>query len=552
MAIRFAVASANWSSGSTWDNGALPQSGDVVYPNGFTVNIDTGSTVTTLANAVTPLIVPNIATPIMTSNTTPSGVAFASSQNGLNSPYLAFAQDGLYSTFWQSGVANTGILGYQFTSGKVIKRYVIKGNAGSVNNNPTTWTFQGSNDGTSYTTLETVTAYSMPLNGNYTSGILPNTTSYTYYRVNILATTNVTVNPVVSEFEMTESTGIVLGNNSGGAFNFNTSGVTFNTTNIIPSVANMITITNTTGSVSINCTNNLTSPVNPAITHSGTGDAILTIPTLLVTGNSSVLTKSGTGTLTFTGNILNNITLNANVVNLSLGTLNVIGNVQGSASSVLSSGGISMNGGTLNITGNVTGGNNIGSAGVVTSSGNLTVNGNVSGSTNCAINASTPGTITINGTVSAGSSNSGFLSSNTSATNILSGPLVNNLAGYSAVYCYNMYLTSGTTSWVQYNSTGGTRTLFTDNQLTGYPSQTNVRNGIVYGAGSGLTGSVVMAVPSDVRVNVLSDNTVGTATLTPDDLFNAITASTNPVAVRLTNVSTVSTTGSQIAAYRTN
>ena len=115
-----------------------------------------------------------------------------------------------------------------------------------------------------------------------------------------------------------------------------------------------------------------------------------------------------------------------------------------------------------------------------------------------------------------------------------------------------MYLTSGTTSWVQYNSTGGTRTLFTDNQLTGYPSQTNVRNGIVYGAGSGLTGSVVMAVPSDVRVNVLSDNTVGTATLTPDDLFNAITASTNPVAVRLTNVSTVSTTGSQIAAYRTN
>ena len=550
MSNRFAVASANWSSGSTWDNGALPQSGDTVYPNGFTVNVDTGSTVTTISNAVTPLIVPNIATPIMTSNTTPSGVAFASSQTATNSPYLVFTQDGNYSTYWQSGVISTGILGYQFTSGKIIKRYVIKG-TGVATYNPTTWTFQGSNDGSSYTTLETVTSYSMAANGNYTSGILSNSTSYTYYRVNITATVGGGT-PIVSEFEMTESTGTVLGNNSGGAFNFNTSGVTFNTTNITPSVANIITITNTTGSLNINCTTNLTSPVNPAITHSGTGDAILTIPTLLVTGNSSALTKSGTGTLSFTGNILNNITLNAYVVNLSLGTLNVIGNVQGSASSVLSSGGISMNGGTLNITGNVIGGNNTTSAGVGISSGNLIVNGNVSGSTNCAINASTPGTITINGTVSAGSSNSGFLSSNTSATNILSGPLVNNLAGYSAVYCYNIYLTSGTTSWVQYNSTGGTRTLFTDNQLTGYPSQTNVRNGIVYGAGSGLTGSVVMAVPSDVRVNVLTDNTVGSATLTPDDLFNAITASTNPVAVRLTNVSTVSTTGSQIAAYRTN
>jgi hypothetical protein len=170
MAIRFAVASANWSSTSTWDSGSLPLSGDTVYPNGFTVAVDTSSTVNTITNTTTPLIVPNIATPIMTSNNTPSGVAFASSQNGAFTPYNAFTQDGNYATYWQSGVLNSGILGYQFTSGKVIKRYVLKGLSTPATPNPATWTFQGSNDGSSYTTLETVTGYSMPAGGNYTSG----------------------------------------------------------------------------------------------------------------------------------------------------------------------------------------------------------------------------------------------------------------------------------------------------------------------------------------------------------------------------------------------
>lgn len=40
MANRYAVATGNWSNTATWNGGTLPQAGDVVRPNGFTVTID--------------------------------------------------------------------------------------------------------------------------------------------------------------------------------------------------------------------------------------------------------------------------------------------------------------------------------------------------------------------------------------------------------------------------------------------------------------------------------------------------------------------------------
>ena len=40
MAVRFAVASGNWSNPAIWDNGAVPVAGDDVYANGFNVTIN--------------------------------------------------------------------------------------------------------------------------------------------------------------------------------------------------------------------------------------------------------------------------------------------------------------------------------------------------------------------------------------------------------------------------------------------------------------------------------------------------------------------------------
>lgn len=48
MANRYAVATGNWSSTATWDGGTLPQAGDDVRANGFTVTINQDVTVASL------------------------------------------------------------------------------------------------------------------------------------------------------------------------------------------------------------------------------------------------------------------------------------------------------------------------------------------------------------------------------------------------------------------------------------------------------------------------------------------------------------------------
>lgn len=50
MALRYAVASGNWSSTATWNGGTLPTSADDVYSNNFTVTVDQNVTVLSLRN----------------------------------------------------------------------------------------------------------------------------------------------------------------------------------------------------------------------------------------------------------------------------------------------------------------------------------------------------------------------------------------------------------------------------------------------------------------------------------------------------------------------
>ena len=39
MAVKWAVANGNWSAGTTWNDGVVPTSGDIVYCNGHTINM---------------------------------------------------------------------------------------------------------------------------------------------------------------------------------------------------------------------------------------------------------------------------------------------------------------------------------------------------------------------------------------------------------------------------------------------------------------------------------------------------------------------------------
>jgi hypothetical protein len=101
--------------------------------------------------------------PLMTSNSAPSGLASCSSH--LPSPdcdayraFAALATSGYTKNLgWLTDAASTGYLQYQFSVAVALTQYgmvpwsqdVFPGRA------PKTWTFEGANDGTNWTTLDT-------------------------------------------------------------------------------------------------------------------------------------------------------------------------------------------------------------------------------------------------------------------------------------------------------------------------------------------------------------------------------------------------------------
>ena len=89
MAVRVAIASGNWSNPAIWNGGVLPEPGDVVASNTFTVTIDQNINVDSITNGATGV---GTAVPIMTSDTAPSGIATNSGTGGFlgRSAFLSF------------------------------------------------------------------------------------------------------------------------------------------------------------------------------------------------------------------------------------------------------------------------------------------------------------------------------------------------------------------------------------------------------------------------------------------------------------------------------
>jgi hypothetical protein len=571
MATRFAVATGNFSNGATWDNGAVPTSADDLYANNRTVTIDGPYTVQTIRNTVSPVIIPNIATPIMTSNNTPSGTVFASSIGGSNFSWYAFNQDGNAAIGWQSGVNNTGILGYQYPSGKIIKRYIVRGSS-NVLVNPRTWTFEGSNDGTTYTTLETVTAYVMPGSGNYTSGILANTTSYTYYRINITAVQTAGNAPAISEFEMTESIGTSFGGVAGGQFIYANGG------DLTCTASTGIIVGSTTPPLEMNLTSGNTGIFNGSVaTISGVANynciRLSSSGTLNLNGNYNVdglvsvnryiIQHTSTGTLNIVGDLSLSSTNASSFVNTlnvtSTGTTNITGNVSGGPGGTINVVPIQTQGsGAINITGNVT---STGFPAITLGASNvLTIIGNVSatGVQPAIYNQITAATISVTGIITASVSAPAIYASFALATGYSSGTFVKvsgnvvNSTNNMAIVAPRVTIDVNTASWLFQISTGGNRTLYADGVALGNPAITDVRLGTVYGVSGGLTGTLIVPSPSNVLQGVGTDATVGTLLMTPQQFWDHLISTgfaANSIGDRLQNASTVATTGGQIAAY---
>lgn len=153
------------------------------------------------------------AIPIMTSETTPSGVASASSVYtgpGPWTPHNAFDGDG--DTWWRSNNTRTGWLAYQFAAAAVIVGYSVRSSATVDVNNatnaadlnaPRSWSFEGF-DGTNWVILDSQFGQTTWSAAETREFRIVNTTAYSAYRLNI-SSNNQGQAIEISEFAMVAS-----------------------------------------------------------------------------------------------------------------------------------------------------------------------------------------------------------------------------------------------------------------------------------------------------------------------------------------------------------
>jgi len=99
------------------------------------------------------------------------------------------AFDSNTGTRWFAGLNNVGAIRYDFGAGRapVIERYTVTSADDVPERDPKDWEFQGSNDGTNWTTLDTQNGQTFPFRYYEMEYALPKPAAYRYYRLNITA-----------------------------------------------------------------------------------------------------------------------------------------------------------------------------------------------------------------------------------------------------------------------------------------------------------------------------------------------------------------------------
>jgi hypothetical protein len=445
-------------------------------------------------------------------------------------------------------VANSrpAAIGFLYDTSKIIKRYAWRQNS-DTNRRPRDWTFEGSNDGVTWVILDTVTGSSVT---TYYSTVLPNTTPYTYYRINVSVTNGSNQAPSFDYIDMTESSSLANGYGSGGTATVNnnltitsdfyTGSSTSNLFTVPALTPNQVTfIGNAPGTLTGSGSN------NPALINA-TGTGIINYIGNLRATNQNAMGRgiqlaSGT-TLNFTGDILGSrvvstfSTVNSQGIVCGAGsTVNMVGSVISSETGIWNRGINTASNAIVNITGNVDGG--VGTDLTRTCSG-VNLNG---------------GTVTIVGNVYAGPNTIGVEGGSQNTTQVrITGNLYNWTDGSMAAFTRFLFLESTNMQWnfKKFNLTDNI--LYTPGVNTGHPAESNVRTGIVYGPTNNLTGTCAVPPAAAVSLGVPVDNTVGTAFLTAADMWNVALASIttpNSIGERLKDASTVQSTGAQLAAF---
>lgn len=560
MAVRYAIKSGNWSDPTVWDNNAVPVPGDDVYANGWTVTINTNINVNTLRNTTTPVLVPDSAVPAMSNNTTPSGYIASGNFNNGNA-YLAFDQNN--STGW-NGTVNGGIITIKFPTQKVIKRYAWRGSTPQASN-PASWTFQGSNDGINWDPpLDTVTgstAVTSFVSTNTT--LLANTTPYQYYRLNVTSTQNTGYGLYIFAFDLTENANATFGGGVGGSFSI-TTGVDVVLTKPGFTATDTSLYQGATGNYLINV-----SAVSGQIVNISNSVGNLTGNNYYGTGVSNIwcIGVTGTATVNITGNIYNNIVggaLNYNscyALTISgNATVNYTGNLyagDGLLNSPSATLYLTASAATLNINGNIFGsGYSFVNSNTycLLSTNNSTINLN-----NCTVNASYSTAITCSaagsnlfcplGTITA----SAFAIALTSAGTVTLNTPIINTSNVLGVLCPRIkFYPTGVSQWRFQNQASANVTIFSGTGGgMGYPEVDTVRFGSpAFGPSGEYSGTMRIPAVTNVSKGVeYGYGEIGTAVLTAEDFLDAISTSTNPMGIRLKNLSTTQTMGDQLSGF---
>jgi hypothetical protein len=124
--------------------------------------------------------------PVGMANLAITGTANDDQNNPANAAN-AFDQDN--GSLWFHGGGTTGWLRYDFGAGseQVVKRYTVNSAPLIPERDPKDWQFQGSNDGSTWTTLDTQTNQAFTYRMQRNTYDIGNTTAYRYYRFNVTA-----------------------------------------------------------------------------------------------------------------------------------------------------------------------------------------------------------------------------------------------------------------------------------------------------------------------------------------------------------------------------
>lgn len=111
------------------------------------------------------------------------------------------ANDGLASTMWKVS-SGTGWLQYQLAVPVQITRYSLQIPAGNPNDNPDNWTLQGSNNGSSWTTIHTVTGNTWAEDYEIQEFTVTSPGFYLYYKLDITSNVGNTSTLQLTEWDI--------------------------------------------------------------------------------------------------------------------------------------------------------------------------------------------------------------------------------------------------------------------------------------------------------------------------------------------------------------